>query len=149
MGTTIMFSSLGYMILMLWICKKSLFSTIFLIIKVHLWNETNIDTHNNLHSFFYGHYNYVLFIGIHDIDALDLQEKLFFYHFPYNQSSSVKWDKLDARNNLYFFIMGTKILFSTLGYTILMHCISRKSFSFHLFPYNQSPSMKWDKLGCS
>ena len=41
----------------------------------------NLDTHNNLHSFCYGHYNHVLLIGIHDIDALDLQEKLFFPSF--------------------------------------------------------------------
>ena len=37
-----------------------------------------MDTHNNLHSFCHGHYNHVLHIGIHDMDALDLQEKLFF-----------------------------------------------------------------------
>ena len=36
-----------------------------------------MDTRNNLHSFCYRLYNHVLIIGIHDIDALDLQEKLF------------------------------------------------------------------------
>ena len=123
-GTTIVFSILGYMIIMLWICKKSFFfaifiiinvhpwketnldshnnlyfflmgtqscsshwdtrywcfrftritffSTIFLIMKVHLWNETNLDAHNNLHSLCYWHYNHALLIGIHDNDALDL-----------------------------------------------------------------------------
>ena len=56
--------------------RKAFFSTIFLIINVHPWMESNLDTHSSLHFFCYGHHNHVLFIGIHDIDALDLQEKL-------------------------------------------------------------------------
>ena len=40
-----------------------------------------MDTHNILHSFCYLHYNQVFHIGIHDIDALDLQEKPFFPPF--------------------------------------------------------------------
>ena len=28
---------------------------------------------------------------MHDIDALDLEEKLSFHQFAYNQSSSMKW----------------------------------------------------------
>ena len=51
MGTIIMFPKLGYMILVLWICKKAFPSTIFLIINVRLWNKTNLDTFNNLHYF--------------------------------------------------------------------------------------------------
>ena len=39
MGTIIMIVSLGYTILMLWICKKSFLSIILLIINVHSWNE--------------------------------------------------------------------------------------------------------------
>ena len=133
MGTIIMFFSLGYMILMLWICKKSFSFTILLIINVQSWNEKiwipitisvlfvigiiimffslgytilmlwickksisfhhfpynscsfveweNLDTRNNLHSFCYGHCNHVLLLRIHDIDALDLQEKLFIQPF--------------------------------------------------------------------
>ena len=69
-GTTIMFSRLGYMTFMLWIYNH-----------VHLRNETNLDTRYNLYSFYYGHYNNVLHIGIHDIGALDLQEKPFFPPF--------------------------------------------------------------------
>ena len=53
-GIAIMFSIMGYTILMLWICRKSFLSTIFLIIKVHSRKETNLDSHNNLHSFCYG-----------------------------------------------------------------------------------------------
>ena len=128
-GTIIMFSTLGYTILMLWIWKKvfpstifhiinghpriktnfdtcnnlhyfcfghyihvlhmvwreKLFSSIiFLIIKVHLLNETKLYAHYNLHSCCYRHYNHVPHIGMHDIDALDLQESFFFHHFPYN-----------------------------------------------------------------
>ena len=83
-GATIMFSSLWYTILMLWICKESFSFHHSHIIKVHLWNKTNLDTHNNRHSFCYWHI----------------------------------------------------IMFSTLGYTILMLCICKKIFSFHQFSYN-------------
>ena len=57
--------------------RKAFLPTIILIIKVYLWNETNLDARNNLHSFWDGHYNHVLHIGIHDIDAFVWQEKLF------------------------------------------------------------------------
>ena len=50
-GTTIIFSVLGYTILMLCICMKKLFSTAFFIIKVHLRKEINLDSHSNLHFF--------------------------------------------------------------------------------------------------
>ena len=60
---------------------KAFLSTIFLIIKLHSWNDINLDTHNNLHSFCSCHYNHVLHIGINDLDAFDLQEKLFFPPF--------------------------------------------------------------------
>ena len=40
-----------------------------------------MDTHNNLHPFCYGHYNHILLITIHGIDALDFQEKLLFPPF--------------------------------------------------------------------
>ena len=66
---------------MLWFGKKSFFYTVFLIIKVHPWNEANLDACNNLHSFCYGHYNHVHLIRIHEIDVLDLQENLFFPPF--------------------------------------------------------------------
>ena len=31
--------------------RKAFLSTIFLIIKVHPWNDSNLDSHNNLYSF--------------------------------------------------------------------------------------------------
>ena len=61
--------------------RKVFLYTIFLIIKVHLQNKINLKTHNNLNSFCYWHKNHVLHTSIHDIDALDLQEKLFFPPF--------------------------------------------------------------------
>ena len=61
--------------------RKAFFFTIFLIINVHLWDATNSNTHYNLFSYSYGHYNHIFHLGIHDIDALDLQEKLFFQLF--------------------------------------------------------------------
>ena len=103
-GMTIMFSSLWYIILMLSICKKYFISTIFLRIKVHPWNETNLDTYDNLNSFSYWHYNHVLHIWVRYIDALDLKEKFSFRHFPCDQSLPVKWDKLGySHTNLHSF----------------------------------------------
>ena len=101
-GTTILFSTLGYTILMLWVCKKSFFSINFLIIEVHPWNETNLDTSNNLYSCSYWHYNHVLHIRIHGIDALDLQDKLF---FPFRVINVDLWNEtnLDTCNNLHSF----------------------------------------------
>ena len=61
--------------------EKLFFPPFFLIIIVHLWNETNLDTHYNLHSFRNGHYNHDLLIGIHDIVTLDFKQKLFFPPF--------------------------------------------------------------------
>ena len=61
--------------------SKALLSTIFLIINAHPWKDTKLDTLNILHSFSYGNYNHVRHIGIHDLDALDLEEKLFFSPF--------------------------------------------------------------------
>ena len=64
--------------------RKAFLSTIFIVINAHLRNKTNLDTQNNLCSFCYWHYNHVLHNRIHDIDALDLLEKLFFHHCPCN-----------------------------------------------------------------
>ena len=135
MGTTIMFSSLGYTISTLWIWKKSFFSTIFLIIKVHPSNEINLDANNNLHSFCYWHCNHVLHIRIHDIDFLDFQEKLFFLSFSlqlmFIHNIRQTWMLIRASILL---VMETIILFSSLGSTTLM--------LWNHFPYNRSSSMK-------
>ena len=77
-GTKIMFSSLGYIIFIFRFAKDAFLSIIFLVINIHLGNGTNFDARNNLYSYSYGHYNHVLPIEVKDIDALDLQEKLFF-----------------------------------------------------------------------
>ena len=61
--------------------RKTFLSTVFLIVKVNLRNDTKLDTCNNLYSFYYWHYNHVHLIGIHDIDALVWGEKLFFSQF--------------------------------------------------------------------
>ena len=61
--------------------EKAFLSTIFIITKVHPWNDLNLDAHNKIHSFGYWRNNHVLLIGIHDIVALDLREKLFFPPF--------------------------------------------------------------------
>ena len=82
---------------------KALLSIIVWIIKVHLWNGTNLASLNNLHSFCYGHCNHVLINGIHDIDALDLQEMLFSTIFLKIKVHSWNETNLDSRNNLYSF----------------------------------------------
>ena len=53
LGTTIMFSLFGYTILMLWLSKKSYSFHRFHYNQSSLWNETNLDTYYNLHSFCY------------------------------------------------------------------------------------------------
>ena len=121
-------------------CRKSFSSIIFLIIKVHLRNESNLNTHNNLYSSSYWHYNHALHIETHDIDALDLQEKLF---LPPLSSKSMFI--LDIRQtwiiiSIPFFIV-TNNMFSSLGYKMLKLWIGKKSFSFNHFPFNQSSSV--------
>ena len=51
MGTKIMFSSLDTRHCFFGFARKAFLSTIFLIIKLHPWNKSNLDSHNNLHSF--------------------------------------------------------------------------------------------------
>ena len=57
--------------------RKALLSIIFLTIKVHPSNETNLDPVIISIFFGNGHCNHVLFNRIHDICALVWQEKLF------------------------------------------------------------------------
>ena len=121
--------------------RKASLSTIFLIIKIHQSNETNLDTHNNLYSFCYGHYNHLLLIRIHDIDALDLQEKLLPFLLPSKFIHQMRQTWILIIVSI-LFVIGTAIMFSTLGYTILILWIYKKSFSLHHFPCNQSLSVK-------
>ena len=101
--------------------RKDFFSTIFLMLKVHSWNKMNQDTCNNLHFFCYWHYNNVLHIGIHDINALDLQEMLFFPAFSlwseFIREFKETWILIIIS---ILFVLSTRIMFSSLGYTILM-----------------------------
>ena len=127
--------------------RKVFLSTIFLIIIVYPWNETKLDTRNNLYSLSYWYYNHVLLIGTHNINALHLQEKLFFLPF-----SLLLNFILEMRQTLILVIIsilvviGTTIMFSSLAYTMLMLWIYEKRFSSHHFLYNHI-SMKWYKLG--
>ena len=66
----IMFSALGYTILMFWFGKKSFPSTIFLTIKVYPSNEITLDFHNNLYSFYDWALHHLPFIEKNDTDAL-------------------------------------------------------------------------------
>ena len=85
------FSSLGYMMLLLWFGRKALLSTILHIIKVHLLIEKNLDSHNNLHFLWLR--TTIMFSSLrHMILMLWFSLKSFlFHHIPYNQSLSIKW----------------------------------------------------------
>ena len=130
--------------------RKVFLSIIFLIIKVHSRNETNMATIITFIPFVIGHYNHVHLIGIKDIDAFNLQEKLFFppsfLSLMFTREMRQTWILVIIS---ILFVMGTVIIFSSLGYTILMFSISRKSFSFHHFSYNLCSSVKWGKLDYS
>ena len=129
---------------------KAFLSTIFLVINAHMWNRTNFNTSNNLHSYCYGHNNHVLHIRIHDIEALDLQEKLFFPLVSLLSKFICKMRQILMLIIIsILFVMDASIMFSTLRCTILMLWICNKCFSFHHFSHNQSSSMKWYKLGYS
>ena len=101
MGATILFSTLGYTILMLWICEKTFLSTIFLTINVLPQNESNLDTRNNLQSFCYGHDNHVLhsWIGFATKTFIDTIF-LIINVYPWNESN------FDTHNNLNSFHCG-------------------------------------------
>ena len=62
--------------------------------KVHSWNETNLDTHNNSILFVIG--TTIMFSKLEYMTLmLWICKKSFsFHYFPYNQSSFVKWAKL-------------------------------------------------------
>ena len=114
--------------------RKAHVPTIFLIIKVHLWNERNLDARNKLNSFCYGHYNHVLVIGLHDIDALDLQEKPFVPPFSLQSKfiRGIRQTWIPIINSI-FFLIGTTIMSSSLGCTILMLWICKKKKAFFSF----------------
>ena len=80
-GSTIMFYLLGHKILVLWIRKNSFYSHHFPYSQSSCMRYDKPGTHSNLHSFHYGYYSNVLLVCLHDSDALDLQEKLFFPPF--------------------------------------------------------------------
>ena len=63
------------------VSQEKLLSTTFPRTKVCPMKELDMDTSNNLHYFFDWPYEHVPSIGIHDIEALDLQEKVFFPPF--------------------------------------------------------------------
>ena len=133
MATTLVFSILGWWYWCFRFARKACLSTIFLIIKVNPWNETNSDTHYNLHTFCYWHYNHALHISIHDMDA-----RKAFFSTTFLIINVHLWNKtnLDTHNNLHFFLLlGTTIMFTSLGYMILCFDLARKVF-FHHFPCN-------------
>ena len=76
----------------------------------------NQDTRNNLHSFCYGHYNHVRLFRMHDIDALDLQEKLFFQSFSLSLMFIHKMRQTWIPVTIsILFVMGTTTMFFSLG----------------------------------
>ena len=134
MGTTIVFSTFQCTILIFGFARKTFLSTIFVITKVSPSSESNLDAHNNLHSFCYGYCNHILHIGICDIDTLDLQEIYFFLQF------SKQWKFIrEIRQTwiliviIFLFVIGPTIMFTSLGYAVLMLWICKKSFHSTIF----------------
>ena len=137
LGNIIRFSILGYTILMLYTCKKAFLSMIFLKIKVCPSNVSNLDSHNKLQSF----YDWAL-------QSCSLYYDTWYWCFGFARKafhSTVflvinvyPWNErnLDTHYNLHSIRYGTTIMFSSLGYTILLLRICKKGFSFHHFPYN-------------
>ena len=115
-----------------------------------IWAPQSCSPHDKLHSFCYGHYIKVLLIGIHDIDALDLQQKLFFsticliIKFIYEMRQT--WILIII---LILFINGqySHVLF--IGIRNIDALDLQEKLSFHHFPYNQTSFQNRDKQGCS
>ena len=124
MGTTIMFSSLGYIILMLRFGMESFFSTIFFRIKVRPSNKTNLDSRNNFIFFL---------LGMHNIHALVLQEKLFFPPISF-ESKFICEIRQHALLNPFLLLLGTINMFSLSRCTIFDLWFCKKCFSSCHFP---------------
>ena len=119
--------------------RNAFYSTIFLIINFYPRNERNLDAHNNLISFYY----FILQSCFPYLDTrywcfILAREVFLSTIFLIIKVHSWNETNFDTHNNSILFVIGTAIMFSSLGYTILMLWICRKSFSFHYFPYNQS-----------
>ena len=137
MGITIMFSTWWYTNLMLWICKKSYSSHHFIIIKVHPWNVSNMDSHNYLHFFC----TWALQLYSTNSDTW-----YWCFGFAWKAFHSTIFLISKFTREMYqtriltiistLFVTGTTIMISTLGYTILVLWVCKKSFSFNHFTYN-------------
>ena len=66
------------------VARKAFLFTVFLIINVHPRNKSNLDAHNNLHCFCYGHYNHVPLLGYKILRLWICKKSLSFHHFTYN-----------------------------------------------------------------
>ena len=140
MGIKIMISSLGSMILMLWICKKRYSFLHFPYnqsLSEKLSNQANLNTRNNLRSFCYGYCNNDFLIDIHDINALDSQEKLFIPSFSLKSKFICEMRQTWILVIIFIpFVIGTIIMLPTVWDAILMLWICEKSFAFQHFPHN-------------
>ena len=134
-GTAIMFSTLGYTILLFWVCKKNFSSHRFPHNQSSSWKKKNLDTRNNLYSFVIGTTIKFFTLG-YMIMMLWFGKKSFSFtiflitkvHLWMKQT----WILIIIS---ILFVIGTIIKFFTLGYTILMLWFGRKSFYLCNFPY--------------
>ena len=91
--------------------------------------------------------NFVVHIRIHDSDVWFRKKTTWTLHFVRNQSSSLKWDKLRSWQESKFFCWRAKTNgFFLLGYTIIMFWCHEKTIPTLCSVWNQSSSLKWDKL---
>ena len=132
-----MLSSLGYKVLMLWICRKS-FSFHHFPYMRQTWRLITISIH-----FVIGTTIMFSILG-YMILMLSIYKKRFsFYHiFLINKGHLSNKTNLVLFHNLHFFVIGTTIMFSILGYPILKLWICKKSFAFHRFACNEYSAVK-------
>ena len=103
-GTTNMFCSLGIPIL--WFAKKSFSFHTFHKIKVRSSNDTNLDSNNNVHLLWFSMRIMFSSLGYTILVLWFCNKSFSLHHFSSNQSSFVKWDKLDSHDNLQVFVIG-------------------------------------------
>ena len=141
-----MFPLLGHIIFVLWFCKKHFFSTNFLRIKVRLSNKKNMDSCNNLHSFYY--WADIVLIGIYNTCALVSQEKLFSTIFLETKSlRQVRQTWIPIIISFFFVIGHHKHVLLIRIHSICAFVSQEKLFFFHHLSSNQSSSIKRDKQG--
>ena len=131
---------------MLHFWKKAFIFTIFLKIKVHPSNGTNLDSHDNLYSFCDWALKHVFFFGIHGFGALVLQKSFtppFSLEARYVLQMGQTWLLIII---LFSFIIRHHKHLPFIGYTIFKLWFCKNRFLFDKFSLSQI--YLWNKTPC-